>query len=129
MSAAVGPVRLSTVVVLDVPGEHVAQMPLAQDQHAVGELGSHGANEPFGVTVRPGAPRRDLHGRDVDVSQDGSERGRELACPVADDKPELVDLITEVHHEVADLLRGPPAVRIGRRAEDVDVAAADFQHA
>ena len=44
-----------------------------------------------------------------------------------DEKPELVDSITEIHHEVANLLGGPPAVRIGRRTENVDVAAANLQ--
>jgi hypothetical protein len=82
---------------------------------------------PFGVAVRPRATRWDSYRRDADVSQDSVEGGGELAGPVADKKPELVDSITEIHHEVADLLGGPPAVRIGRRADDVDVAAADLQ--
>lgn len=34
-----GAVGSSTAVMLDVLGEHGAQMPLAQDQHAVGEFG------------------------------------------------------------------------------------------
>jgi hypothetical protein len=103
-------------------------MPLAQDQHAVGELGSDGAHEPFGVTVRPWTTRWDLDRLDAHVGQDGVERGGELACPVADEKPELADPVTEIHHEVADLLGGPFAVRIGGCAEDVDVAGGDFQH-
>ena len=72
---------------LDVFGEHGVQMPLAQDQHAVGELGSGGEHEPFGVAVRPWATRRNLDRRDAHVSQDGIERGRELASPVADEEP------------------------------------------
>ena len=123
-----GPVRPSTVVVPDVLGEYSVQLQLAQDQHAIGELGSDGEHEPFGVAVRAWAARRDLDCLDAYVSQDGVEGGRELACPVADEKPELVDSVTEGHREVADLLGGPPAVRIGRHAEDVDVAAVDLEH-
>ncbi|MFC0541908.1 hypothetical protein [Kutzneria chonburiensis] len=96
--------RPSAVVVLDVFGKHGVQMPLAQDQHAVGEFGSDGAH------------------------RDGVERGRELANPITDKEPELLDPVTEVHHEGVDLLGSPRTVRIGCRAEEVDVAAADFQH-
>ena len=55
------------------------------------------------------------------------ERGRELAGPVADEEPELVNSIAEIHHKVGDLLCGPPAVWVGGRAEDVDVAATGLQ--
>jgi hypothetical protein len=122
-----GTVRPSTVVVLDVFGEHGVQMSLVQDQYAVGEFGSGGEYEPFGVAVCSGAARRDLGRRDAHVSQNGVEGGRELASPVADKKPELADPVTEIHREVADLLGGPPAVRVGGCAEDVDVAGGDLQ--
>jgi hypothetical protein len=52
-----GAVRPSTVVP-DVLREHHMQVPLAEDQHAVGEFGSDRAYEPFGETVRPRAARR-----------------------------------------------------------------------
>jgi hypothetical protein len=103
-------------------------MPLAQNQHAVGEFGPGGEYEPRGVAVRPWATWRDLDRVDARVSQDGIEGGRELTSPVADEESEPADSVTEIHHEIADLLRGPPAVRVGRRAEDMDVAAADLQH-
>ena len=50
--------RSSTVVVANVFREHDTQVSLAEDQHAVGEFGSQGADEPFGETV---GPRRQLH--------------------------------------------------------------------
>jgi len=56
-----GPVRPSAVVVLDVFGERGVEVPLAQDQYAVGEFGSGGEYEPFGVAVRPWTTRRDLY--------------------------------------------------------------------
>jgi hypothetical protein len=48
-----GAVGSSTVVVADVFGEYDTQVSLAEDQHAVGEFGSQGADEPFGETVGP----------------------------------------------------------------------------
>ena len=39
----------------DVLGEDGVQMPPAQDQYAIGDLGSGGEYEPFGVTVGPWA--------------------------------------------------------------------------
>ena len=86
----------STVVVPDVLGEHGVEVPLAQDQHAVGELGSDGEYEPFGVAVRPGAPRRDLDCREAHVRQYSVERGRELTYPIADEKPKLADPLPQV---------------------------------
>jgi hypothetical protein len=41
------------VVVDAVPGEDHLQVPLAEDQNPVGELGSGGQHEPFGESVRP----------------------------------------------------------------------------
>jgi hypothetical protein len=41
------------VVVDAVPGEDHLQVPLAEDQNPVGELGSGGQYEPFGESVRP----------------------------------------------------------------------------
>jgi len=51
-------VRPSTVVVPNIFREHDTQVPLIEDQHAVGEFGSDSAHEPFGETV---GPRRQLH--------------------------------------------------------------------
>jgi hypothetical protein len=42
----------------NVFGEQYTQVPLTEDQHAVGEFGSDRADEPFGDRV---APRCQLH--------------------------------------------------------------------
>jgi hypothetical protein len=47
-----GAVGSSSVVVANVFREHGTQVPLVDDQHAVGEFGSEGADEPFGEAVR-----------------------------------------------------------------------------
>jgi hypothetical protein len=97
-------------------------MPLAQDQHPVGNLGSGGEHEPFRVSIRPGAARRDLHGLDPGPGQHCVERFGELPCPVADQEPEAGGAITQIHQEVADLLHGPGTVRVRGHTEDVHVA-------
>lgn len=53
-----GSVGSPAVVVPDVGPEYHTHVPLIEDQHAVGEFGSQGADESFGETV---GPRRQLH--------------------------------------------------------------------
>ena len=84
-----GAVGSSTVVVVNVFGEHDTQVSLAEDQHAVGEFGSDGADEPFGETVRAWATGRNPDRLDAHIGQDSIERRGELADPIADEEPEL----------------------------------------
>ena len=62
-------------------------MPLAEDQHPVGDLGPGGEHEPFRIGVRARAPGRNLHGLDTGAGQDRVERRGELPGPVADQEP------------------------------------------
>ena len=55
LPAAMGP---PPVVVCRILGQDRSQMPLAEDQHPVGDLGPGGEHEPFRVSV---APHRQLH--------------------------------------------------------------------
>ena len=55
-----GAVGSSTVVMANVVREHHTQVPLAEDQYAVGEFGPQGAYESSGKAVRPWATRGDL---------------------------------------------------------------------
>jgi hypothetical protein len=48
-----GPVRPSTIVVPNIFRDHYTQMPLIEDQYAVGEYGSDRTHEPFSETVHP----------------------------------------------------------------------------
>lgn len=123
-----GTVRPSTIVVPNVFREHDTQVPLAEDQHKVGEFSSDSAHEPFGETVRSWATRRNPDYLDAHIGQDRIERCCELASPISDKKPKLGDAIAEVHHQVADLLGGPPAVRVHCRAQQVHRSASDLQH-
>jgi hypothetical protein len=112
-----GAVGSSPVVMPDVLREYYTQVPLVEDQHAIGEFGSEGADESFGETVRPGATRRNPDHADADIGQDNVERCRELASSVSDQTPELGGAIAEVHHEVPDLLGGPSTVRVRGRTQ------------
>jgi len=85
----------------------------AEDQHPVGDLGPGGEHEPLRVGIRLWASRRDLDHFYACVGQDRVERRAEL---------------TEIHQQIADLLRSPRPVRVGGYAEDVDVAGADLHH-
>ena len=93
-----GAVRPSTVVVPNVLREHHTQVPLTEDQHAVGAFGSDRAYEPFGETVRPGATRRNLDHADARIGEDSIERRYKLTGPISDEEPELSDAIAKIHH-------------------------------
>jgi hypothetical protein len=116
-----------TVVMGAVLGKDGPQVPFTEDQGAVGEFGSGCQYESFGEAVRSRAARRDLDGVDARAGQDGVERCGELTGAVAEEEPERGGALAEVHQEVAGLLGRPRAVRMGGHAEDVHVAAADFQ--
>ena len=122
------PMRPPAVVVRGVHGKHPAQVPLAEDQHPVGDLGPHRQHEAFGEAVRPRTPRRDLDHLDARVGQDRVERRRELSGPVADEEPEPGGALAEVHDEVAGLLGGPGPVGMSGHAQHVQVAVADLEH-
>ena len=85
-----------TVVVGAVAGEDGPQLPLTEDQDAVGELGSGGPDEAFGVAVRPRAAWRDLYGVDSGAGKDGVEGCGELAGAVADEEVEAGGVVVEV---------------------------------
>ena len=78
-----------------VPGKHVPQVPLSEDQHLVGDLGPDGQHDAFGEAVRPRTPRRNPDHLDARVRQDRIERCRELTGPIADEESKLANLITK----------------------------------
>jgi hypothetical protein len=65
--------RPLSVVVHRVSGERPAQVSLAEDQRSVGDLGTDGQHEAFGVAVRAWTPRRDLDHLDSCVGHDRVE--------------------------------------------------------
>ncbi len=118
----------ASVVVRLVLGEDQPQVSFAEDQHRVCDLRPGGAYEPFGMGVRPWAWGRNRHGLDTGTGQGRVERCGELPGPVAGQEPDVRGVIAEVQQEIADLLRGPRPVRVRGDPEDMDVAAANFDH-
>src|SRR5215469_5509710 len=57
--------RAPAVVAGLVLGQDRPQVPFAEDEHLVGDLGPGGEHEPFRVSLRARAARRDLHGLDA----------------------------------------------------------------
>jgi hypothetical protein len=88
-------------------GKDTPQVPLAEDQDAVGEFGSGREYDSFGEAVRSRASRWDLHGVDARTGQGSVERRGELAGPVADEEAECGGSVVEVRQEVPGLLGGP----------------------
>ena len=103
-------------------------MPLAEDQHPVGDLGPGREHEPFRIGIRSRAPGRNLHGLDTGVGQDCVKRYGELPCPVADQEPEIPGAIAEIHQEIPDLLRGPRPVRVRGHSQNMHIPGADLDH-
>jgi hypothetical protein len=99
-----------------------------EDKHPVGEFGADGQDEAFGEAVRPRTAGRDLDHLDARIREHRVERGRELSRAVADEEPETVDVVAEVHHQVAGLLGSPGSVGVRGDAQDVQGAVADLDH-
>jgi hypothetical protein len=69
---------------------------------------------------------RDPHGVDPGSGKDSVERGGELAGAVADEEPEGGSAVVKIHQQVAGLPGCPGSGRVGGGAEDMHVAAANF---
>ena len=72
-----------------VLGQDCVLVPLAEDQHLVGDLVPGGKYEPFGIGVRARTSGRDLHRFDTGGGEDRVERFGELSGTVADEEPEV----------------------------------------
>jgi hypothetical protein len=84
-----GAVRASSVAVARVLGQYGTQVPLAEDQYAVGDLDPYGTDESLRVCIRSRSPGWDLDRGDAGVGEDAVERGAELCGAVPDQEPEL----------------------------------------
>ncbi|HEY6315164.1 MAG TPA: hypothetical protein VIY52_30775 [Streptosporangiaceae bacterium] len=116
--------RSPSVVVGFILSWDQPEMAFAEDEHPVGDLGPGGEYEPFRISFRSWGAGRDLHGLYASIGQDRVKRLGELPGPVLDQEPEVGGAITQVHHQVADLLYGPPAVRVRGDSGDVHVSGA-----
>ena len=104
--------RSPPVVMGLILGQDRPQVPLAEDEHPVGDLGPGGEHEPFRISVRLRVPGPDLHYLHPGAGKYRVERLGELPGPITDQEPEVRGAITQIDQEVADLLDGPRAVRV-----------------
>ena len=95
---------------------------MVDDQDVVEAFAADGADEAFGDRVRPRCPHRGPDDPDVGAGEDGVEGGGELGVAVADQEPEPVGAVVEVHEQVAGLLGDPGAGRVGGDPGDVHAA-------
>jgi hypothetical protein len=120
-------VRAAGVVVLQVLGQHLAQVVLADDQQPVEDFAPQGPDDPFPDSVRFGCLRRAGQNPNARPQEDGVEAGGELAGAVPDQEPDWSRPCAEVDQEVARCLCRPRAVLWGsitrsRRVDRRDLA-------
>ena len=83
-----GLMRPMSVIVPGVGPKHCPQMGFAVDQHPVRALSPYRPYPAFGITVRPGRPRRNPHDPHALAGEDSIEHAGELGVAVPDEEPE-----------------------------------------
>jgi hypothetical protein len=96
--------------VLDVLAQHYREVAGSGDQHVVEAFAAQCADPALGDRVRSRCANWCADDADVGAGEDCVEGGGELGVPVADQEPELVGAVAEVHQQVAGLLGHPGAV-------------------
>ena len=108
---------------LQVFAQHDVEVAWSGDQEVVEAFPSQSPYEPFCDRVRPGRPHRGADDPHACAGEDGVERSGELAVPVADQEPEPVGAVAEVHQQVAGLLGDPGPGGMGGDPGDMYAAA------
>ena len=103
-------------------------MAWAGDQEVVEAFAAQGADEAFGNRLGAGCPDGTAEDADVGAVEHGVEGRGELAVPVADQEPELLGAVAEVHQQVAGLLSNPGPGGVSGDPGEVDAAAAVLDH-
>jgi hypothetical protein len=116
-------VRSVRVEVLHILAQYDVEVAWPDDQEVVEAFPSEGADEPFRDRIRAGCPDRGANDPHVSTGEDGVEGHRELAVPVADQEPEPVGSIAEIHQQVACLLGHPGPGGVGGYPADMHPAA------
>jgi len=119
-------VRAVGVEVLDILAQDDVEVAWSGDQDVIEAFPAQRADEPFPDRVRPGRLGRSTDDPDVGTGEDGVECRGEFAVSVADQKPEPVGAVAEVHEKVAGLLGDPGAGGVGGDPGEVHAAAAVF---
>jgi hypothetical protein len=120
--------RAVGVVVLQVLTQHDVEVACSCDQDVVEAFSAQGADEALRDRVRPRCPDRSANDADVGAAEHSVERGGELAVPVADQEPESVRAVAELHEQVASLLGDPGPGGVGGDPGEVHAAAVVLDH-
>jgi hypothetical protein len=123
-----GSVRAVCVEVLDVLTQNDVEVAWSGDQQVVETFPAQSADEPFRDRVRSRCPDRGADDPDVGAGEHGVECGGELAVSVADQKPEPLCAVTEVHEQVAGLLGDPVSGGVGGDPGEVHAATVVLDH-
>ena len=116
------------IVVPDVLAQHGGEVPWSDDQEVVETLPAQRPDEPFRDRVRPRCPYRSADDPYVGTGEDRVEGGSELAVPVADQEPEPVGALAEIHQQVAGLLGHPGIGWVGGDPGEVHAATLVLDH-
>jgi hypothetical protein len=98
------------------------------DQEVVETFAAQGADPAFRDRVRPRCLYRGADDADVGADEHGVEGGGELAISVADQEPEPLGAVAEVHEQVAGLLGDPRSGGVGGDPGEVHAATAVLDH-
>ena len=93
------------------------------DQEVVEAFPAQCSDESFRDRVRAGCSYRGADDADVSAGEDGVERRGELAVSVADQEPEPVGAVAELHEQVAGLLDDPVSGGVGGDSGEVHASS------
>jgi hypothetical protein len=112
------------------PHRPTARSPAVVDLGAasVQQLTTDRADPPLGEGVRSRCPHWRPQDPDALGGEDRIEGVGDPGVPVAQQEPERLDAVRQVHEEGTGLLGDPFPGWVGRHAEDVDPAIGDLQH-
>lgn len=117
-----GHVRPFPIVVVNVLGQEVVQVPGAQDDEVIEAFNLNALDQPLDMGVEIGRSVRQPHGADPGFGQsrnEGAVAGSELAVAVAEQKPGFGHAVGHGCDEPLHNLDEPRAVRIGGAGGDV----------
>src|ERR1039457_4312986 len=106
-------VRPGSVVVHLVLGQDCAQMRVADNQDPVQKLAAQGADEALAGRVHSGSLDGGAQDYGAGGLEDGIEESSEVRSAVADQESEVLEPLVETDGQVAGLLHGPLAGRVG----------------
>jgi hypothetical protein len=114
--------------VIEVLAQYRREVAPSGDQHVVEAFAAQRPDEALCDRVRARRPDWGADDADVGAGEDRVEAGGELAVSIADEEPELLGAVAEVHQQVAGLLGDPGAGEMSGDPAEVYAAVAVLDH-